>query len=128
MLEEDSAESKSKQVQALRCDHRRKSSWPLDEQSNIRGHNTTHSKRRSYRSKEHQAYPHGLLKSNNVLNRAMKVSSSFARLRGIRKYVPQYVRQSGETQGVLKQLRDEANSDIVVTEAAEWEHKKTLMN
>ena len=29
---------------------------------------------------------------------------------------------------VLKQLRDEANSDIVVTEAAEWEHKKTLMN
>ena len=61
-------------------------------------------------------------------NRAMKVSSSFARSRGIRKYVPQYVRQSGETQGVLKQLRDEANSDIVVTEAAEWEHKKTLMN
>ena len=30
--------------------------------------------------------------------------------------------------GVLKQLRDEANSDIVVTDAAECEHKKTLMN
>ena len=26
----------------------------------------------------------------------------------------------------MKQLRDEANSDIVVTEAAEWEHKKTI--
>ena len=128
MLEEDSAESKSNKSKLFDAITEGKAVGLSIQQSNIRGHNTTHSKRRSYRSKEHQAYPHGLLKSNNVLNRAMKVSSSFARSRGIRKYVPQYVRQSGETQGVLKQLRDEANSDIVVTEAAEWEHKKTLMN
>ena len=28
----------------------------------------------------------------------------------------------------LKQQLEDMNSDIVVTEAAEWEHKKTLMN
>ena len=47
----------------------------------------------------------------------------------IRKYVPKKLSvRAVKSQGVLKQLRDEANSDIVVTEAAEWEHKKTLMN
>ena len=50
-------------------------------------------------------------------NRAMKVSCE---------YVPQYVSQSGEALGVLKQLLEEMSSDIVAAEAAELEHKKTV--
>ena len=50
-------------------------------------------------------------------NRTMKVSCE---------YVPQYVSQSGEALGVLKQLVEEMSSDIVATEDAELEHKKTV--
>ena len=48
-----------------------------------------------------------------MLNRAMKVSC-------------EYVSQSGETLGVLKQLLGEMSSDIVAAEGAELEHKKTV--
>ena len=41
-------------------------------------------------------------------------------------YVPQYISQSGEALGVLKQLLEEMSSDIVAAEAAEFEHKKTV--
>lgn len=62
----------------------------------------------------------------NVLNRAMKVSSSFVQSRGTSEYVPQYASQSGEVLGVLKQLLEEMNSDIAAAEAAELEHKKAF--
>ena len=49
----------------------------------------------------------------NVLNRAMKVPSSFVQSRGTSKYVPQYANQSGEVLSILKQLPEDMNSDIV---------------
>ena len=62
----------------------------------------------------------------NVLNRAMKVSSSFVQSRGISKYVLQYASQSGEVLSILKQFLEEMNSDIAAVEAAELEHKKAF--
>ena len=56
-----------------------------------------------------------------MLNRAMKVSSSFVQSRGTSEYVPQYASQSREVLGVLKQLLEEMNSDIAAAEAAEQE-------
>ena len=105
----DMLENDSKQVQVFRCDRASQQSTTEDIDHN--------SKRRSYCSKEHQTYLHGLLQSKNMLNRAMKVSCE---------YVPECVSQSGEALGVLKQLLEEMSSDIVAAEAAELEHKKTV--
>ena len=105
----DMLENDSKQVQVFRCDRASQQSTTEDIDHN--------SKRRSYCSKEHQTYFHGLLQSKNMLNRAMKVSCEC---------VPQYVSQSGEALGVLKQLLEEMSSDIVVTEGAELQHMKTV--
>ena len=90
----DMLENDSKQVQVFRCDRASQQSTTEDIDHN--------SKRRSYCSKEHQTYFHGLLQSKNMLNRAMKVSCEC---------VPEYVSQSGEALGVLKQLLGAAHED-----------------
>ena len=46
----------------------------------------------------------GTSQEQNVLNRTMKLSSSFVLSRGTSGYVPQYASQNGEVLDVLKQL------------------------
>ena len=54
------------------------------------------------------------------------MSSSFLQFQGTSEYFSQYVSQSGEVLGVLKQFLVEMNSDIADAEATELEHKKTF--
>ena len=53
-----------------------------------------------------------------MLNRAMKVSCE---------YVPQYVSQSGEALGVLKQLLEEMSSDMWLQKVQNWSTRRRLM-
>ena len=52
----------------------------------------------------------GIFQEKNVLNRTMKLASSFVRSRGTSEYVSKYASQSGEVLDVLKQLLEEMNS------------------
>ena len=61
-------------------------------------------------------------------NRVMKVSSSVRQSRGIRECVPRYASQRDEALGVLKQLADEMNRDIVGEKLQNWSTRRRLMN
>ena len=61
----------------------------------------------------------GISQEKNVLNRTMKLSSSFVQFQGTSEYFPQYASQSGEVLGVLKQFLVEMNINIAAAEATE---------
>ena len=63
-----------------------------------------------------------------MLNCTMKVSSSVRQSRGIREYAPRYASQRDEALGVLKQLADEMNRDIVGEKLQNWSTRRRLMN
>ena len=58
----------------------------------------------------------------------MKMSTSVRQSRGVREYTTQYASQRNEALGVLNQLSDEMNHDIVGEKLQNWSTRKRLMN
>ena len=60
-------------------------------------------------------------------NRVMKMSTSVRQSRGVREYTTQYASQRNEALGVLNQLSDEMNHDIVGEKLQNWSTRRRLM-
>ena len=69
-----------------------------------------------------------LSRTTMFLNRVMKMSTPVRQSRGVREYVPRYASQRDEALGVLNQLADEMNHDIVGEKLQNWSTRRCLMN